>query len=179
MQIKKIGYLSLIESEDSDVYIGALLITDEFGIPLEFKCTHSVRPTPIQKTLYGERLKPYIGTNLCGIPLLKSNSVIPDIIFIDTPFLIDLAANTDIPTFFIKRGGDVINIETIEDVKMKIENRSGLFNPVIVQNLSNINRELDYNTEFNELFETFDIFEPFERVRKSVEILGRMDAKFK
>lgn len=67
-----IGFLSLIETEAKDGYLGALLVTDARGIPQEFRCTHPVKPTTVQKSLYGDTLLPHIGINLCGIPLIKA-----------------------------------------------------------------------------------------------------------
>ena len=73
----KIGFYSLYETDTKDSFVGTLLITDSYGIPLEFKCTHSVKATPIQRALYGERLQPYIGIELCGVPLMKSVINVP------------------------------------------------------------------------------------------------------
>jgi hypothetical protein len=65
-----LGFLTLQETLNKDGYIGAILITDTGGVPQEFRCTHPVKPTVIQKPLYGDTLEPYIGVNLCGVPLV-------------------------------------------------------------------------------------------------------------
>ena len=59
MSTKHIGFLQLFEAEDS--YIGAILLTDLDSVPVEFRVTLPVRPTSIQRTLYGRALAPYIG----------------------------------------------------------------------------------------------------------------------
>lgn len=64
---KFLGFLSIEESEEKDRYIGCLLITDLNGVPQEFRCTHPVKPTSMQKPLYGKSLVPYIGIELCGV----------------------------------------------------------------------------------------------------------------
>lgn len=65
-----IGFLTVEPTSDNTGLIGAVLITDERGYPLEFRCTTPVRPTAIQRTLYGALLKPYVSVELCGRRLL-------------------------------------------------------------------------------------------------------------
>ena len=66
-----IGFLALYETSPRDGYLGAILITDLQGVPQEFRCTHPVKPTALQKPLYGNTLEPYIAVDLCGIPLIQ------------------------------------------------------------------------------------------------------------
>lgn len=46
-----LGFLSLYETLSHDGYLESILVTDHQGIPQEFRCTHPVRPTNIQKPL--------------------------------------------------------------------------------------------------------------------------------
>jgi len=46
-----LAFLSLCETLSRDGYIGAILVTDERGIPQEFRCTYPVKPTMIQRVL--------------------------------------------------------------------------------------------------------------------------------
>jgi hypothetical protein len=46
------------------------MVIDHRGYPLEFRCTTPVKPTPIQKIIYGSLLDQYIGVELCGKRLL-------------------------------------------------------------------------------------------------------------
>ena len=182
MEKQKIGFFSLYDTDTADSYVGALLVTDQNGIPLEFKCTHSVKPTLIQKTLYGEKLKPYIAITLCGIPLLNNISNKPDILFISTPFILGLRPEIEIPTLLIRRTGETLNLQTEDDEteKQKIENESGQYNAIILQTHPDNKEEskLLIGT-VNQLFNNFDLIEPFERMKKSIEILGKNDTNFK
>lgn len=181
----KFGFLSLYETETPDSYIGSLLITDEFGIPVEFKCTHAVKPTAIQKALYGDKLQPYIAIELCGTPLLKSISNQPEIIIVNLPYLLSIRNTIEKPTILIKRAGDTINFESDdtkdkEGSKERMETESGSFQPIVIQSHPDFSDDLNnIREELNSTFNKFDLVEPFERMKKSVEILGKSDSKFK
>ena len=67
-----IGFLGYREFDDGKAYRGAILVTDESSKPLEFRCTAPVRPTNLQRTLYGKSLLPHILTELIAVPLIAS-----------------------------------------------------------------------------------------------------------
>ena len=77
-----LGFLELCKTSTEDGYLGAVLVTDIQGVPKEFRCTHPVKPSSIQKPLYGKALEPYIGVNLCGIPLVQSTQLSPSLLLV-------------------------------------------------------------------------------------------------
>ena len=185
MSKKKIGFVSLYETEVKDSYVGTVLITDHYGIPLEFKCTHSVKATAIQKALYGERLEPYIGIELCAIPLLKSITNTPDFIFVNVPYLIAIRKKIDVPTILINRAskeevtGEIM--ENTKEGKILVVNEYGTYEPVELEYHPDYLKKDTANSleDIKSVFTNFDLYEPFERMKKSVEILGKSDSKFK
>lgn len=182
MDKQNIGFFSLYDTANPDSYVGALLVTDENGIPLEFKCTHAVKPTVIQKTLYGDKLKPYIAGTLCALPLLKNVNNKPDVLFITLPYILGIRPETEIPTLLIRRAGESINLQSDENEteKQRLESDSGTFQAIIVQAHRTYSEESKtLNGKINQLFNNFDLIEPFERMKKSIEILGNNDNKFK
>jgi hypothetical protein len=180
MSRQKIGFFSLYETDTSDSYVGAFLVTDENGLPLEFKCTHAVKPTAIQKSLYGDNLKPYIAIALCGIPLYNNISNKPDLLFVNIPFILGLRVEIEIPTLLIKRIGDSINLQADENEIEKKRIESDQFQAIILQSHPGYKEESKSLSEkINQLFNRFDLIEPFERMQKSIEILGRNDNRFK
>ena len=183
MEKQKIGFLSLYEIETSDTFVGSLLVTDNNGIPIEFKCTHAVKPTAIQKTLYGDKLIPYIGITLCGIPLINSISNKPEIICVNVPFILDIRTEVKTPTLLIRRAGEVISLGSdnqTDNEKHRIEDDLGNFQPIIIQSHQDNKEEAKtYIPLINELFNNFDLIEPFDRMKKSIDILGKSDNKFK
>src|SRR2546426_12821324 len=77
-----IGFLGYREFDDGEAYRGAILVTDEWSKPLEFRCTAPVRPTQLQRTLYGKSLLPHIFTELIGAPQISSVREKPQLILI-------------------------------------------------------------------------------------------------
>src|ERR1035438_9283152 len=71
-QQTSIAFLGYREFDDGAAYRGAILVTDEWSKPLEFRCTAPVRPTDLQRTLYGKSMLPHILTELIGAPLISS-----------------------------------------------------------------------------------------------------------
>ncbi len=61
-----LGFLSLYETTSHDGYIGSLLITDPHGIPQEFRCTHPIKPTAIQKDIIRREFR-----NLCWCQFMR------------------------------------------------------------------------------------------------------------
>ena len=54
-----LGYV-LSQSVAEDVFMGGAMVTDPFGLPLEFRYTEPVRATKLQRILYGDVLEKYI-----------------------------------------------------------------------------------------------------------------------
>src|ERR1035438_1203629 len=81
-QQTSIAFLGYREFDDGAAYRGAILVTDEWSKPLEFRCTAPVRPTDLQRTLYGKSLLPHILTELIGAPLISSVREKPQLILI-------------------------------------------------------------------------------------------------
>lgn len=179
-----IGFLSLYETLFHDGYLGALLLTDLKGIPQEFRCTHPVKPTTIQKPLYGNALEPYIGVNLCGIPLIKSLQNKPLIIAVNKDFLLGVRVESPYPVIFVRRAGEAIEIkpsdasETIPKGE-RIDSSTGRFQPIVcVPHPNYIDDQMLVREILEEIFSYFDLLEPFERMAKAIEILCKQDKRF-
>jgi hypothetical protein len=67
----KIGYL-MVSSPVPNVYVGGLMVTDNRGLPVEFRYTEPIQPTKIQQVLYGQVLSTYIKREVILETLLKS-----------------------------------------------------------------------------------------------------------
>ncbi|MEZ4619252.1 MAG: hypothetical protein R2867_27585 [Caldilineaceae bacterium] len=67
-QEKHIAFYKLIYDSEAKNLLGAILVLDELGKPQEFRVTYPVKPTMIQRQLYGDALVPHVGIELCGKP---------------------------------------------------------------------------------------------------------------
>lgn len=89
MKDAKIGYLISLTLEDN-YYLGGFMITDQYGIPLEFKYTEPIKPTKIQKILYGSALEKYLKKEVVFGNLLNSSAVKLDLLVTFKNDLLDL-----------------------------------------------------------------------------------------
>jgi hypothetical protein len=76
---------------------GAALLTDPLTEPIEFRCTSEVKPTKLQRTLWGDRLTGHVATHLIGKPLLDALGVAPALILVRKPEFVELRLLIDLP----------------------------------------------------------------------------------
>lgn len=79
--MKKIAYFKIYN--ENEEYAGGVMIADERGIPIEFKYTEPVKPTKVQKVLYGEVLDKYLREEVIMANLLSKLENRPEIFIID------------------------------------------------------------------------------------------------
>jgi hypothetical protein len=77
-----LAFLDLATFEEGTAIRGGCLVTDALTRPLEFRVSGAVRPTNLQKVLYGDTLQEYISNDLLGIPLLQSLEVKPELVLV-------------------------------------------------------------------------------------------------
>jgi hypothetical protein len=82
-----VGYLlSLTVAEN--VFMGGAMVTDAYGLPLEFRYTEPVRATKLQRVLYGDVLETYIHTDVILANLLERMEQKPPLYLVsDSAFL--------------------------------------------------------------------------------------------
>jgi hypothetical protein len=179
-----LGFLALYETAAHDGYLGAMLVTDSQGVPQEFRCTHTVKPTLIQRPLYGDTLESYIGVNLCGIPLIGSIQNKPTLIVVHKEFLLGVRKTSPCPVVFVRRAGEAIDIKTSDRPQVKlrrerIDSPTGRVQPVVLIPHHDFDDDI---TSARKLFEGImnylDPIEPFERMAKAIEVLGKQDKRF-
>lgn len=80
---------------------GGMLVTDNQAKPLEFRCTSPIRPTGLQRVLYGQMLDTHILLTLIGIPLVRSASERPSIILVRDKRFLALRDKVDVPVVWL------------------------------------------------------------------------------
>ena len=179
-----LGFYSLNETKSDDGYLGALLITDQLGRPLEFRVTYPVKPSAFQRPLYGDTLQPYIGTELCGKQLLRNPDHTPEILLVSADILLGVRDFVAYPVVYVKRAGDSIEVD-VEGLgrpglaKQDVHSPSGRFQPVTIRTTpaheDDLARAL---TLLEEAFSSVDLVEPFQRIAQAVDRLATEDARF-
>ncbi len=179
-----LAFFALYETSSNDGYLGTVLVTDLQGIPQEFRCTHPVKPTAIQKPLYGDALEPYIGVHLCGVPLFKSIQNSPALIVVHREHLLDIRKSLSYPTIYIRRAGEAIDVSSAGKSgstlkRERIDCSTGRFQPIVITSHPDFDDDTTIAKDILEkIFSYLDPIEPFDRMRKAIEVLSKQDKRF-
>ena len=167
-----IAFLGYREFDDGEAYRGAILVTDEWGKPLEFRCTAPVRPTQLQRTLYGKSLLPHILTELIGAPLVSSVREKPQLILIADESYFDVRHKVSTPVIRVTRNGGT-KAKPDDQSKSKsllLQSASGKFAQVEVEAHWKFVADLESSGErLRDLFGRWDLTEPFQRLAEGLQ----------
>lgn len=173
------AFMNLYNDEDS-FFIGAVLVTDVRGLPVEFRCTQPIKPTNLQKSLYGKNLVRYIALELCGNQLINSLSLKKDLKFIVT-------GNMDM--IWVRRadGCPVVYLQTKEndsESDAEIGRRDEILSTVIEDFV--VYAHPSYPSDIEDakayihlLMQSFDVTDPFDRINKAIRVLIQEDPRFR
>ena len=174
----KVAYLGYMEFDNGGSYRGAILVTDDWGKPLEFRCTAQVKTTSVQRTLYGSTLMPHVLVELIAKPLMDSLNEEPVAILVSDETFLDLRHNVDVPVVQIRRQGTDLKVTAASDGEgnqnIVMDCESGKFAPIIIE----AHWEFPDDTNscaslLKELFGRWDVVEPFERLHKGLEFVHK------
>jgi hypothetical protein len=173
-QPARIAFWGHAEFDDGGSYRGAILATDDWGKPLEFRCTAPVKPTSVQRTLYGSTLMPHILVELIAKPLTDALNEKPAAVLVSEPLFLGLRYKVDVPVVWIRRQSLDIKVTTEADNSdghtILMDCESGRFEPVIMESHWEFPQDTDSCARLlKELFGRWDIVEPFERLYKGLE----------
>ena len=175
-----VGFYSLLPTSDKKGLLGALLVTDDLGKPEEFRVTYPVRPTLLQRQLYGDSLVPHVAVELCGKPLLAALAKKPQLLVVDSVSLLGLGMETGCEVIHIERLGEKLALGD-EAAPVTLRSPSNRFQPLGIAWPYGYDDEqkqeaLDLAARF---FAGVDLIEPFARIQTAVEILSQQDERFR
>src|SRR5580704_5434489 len=93
-------------TDASGGFVGAILLTDNRARPLHFAFVQPVKPTKMQRILYGSTLDEHIKIDVIARRLWDGLPNPPDVLFVDAPDLILARRVTRVPTAFIAKAPD-------------------------------------------------------------------------
>ena len=203
----QIAYFGIRCTLDGEGYFGAALVVDAKGIPLEFRCSVTVRPSAIQTALYGAQIRDYIAFNLCGQPLLESLTIKPTFCLVESESQFDLQEYVSIPVFLAYRADSSSDVDSANDesggsiqyrqpsehtaVPNDETNNEGgegriilhspaNFAPVVLRCYSNWDSYLQgFLPDLKQLFGSIDLVEPFDRITVGSRVLCQEDERYK
>ncbi len=97
-----LAFLDLATFEEGTALRGGCLVTDALTRPLEFRVSGAVRPTSLQKVLYGDTLQEYICNDLLGIPLIQSLEVKPEFVLVREAEFLKLRPRVGMPVLWAR-----------------------------------------------------------------------------
>ena len=195
MAEENILYLDVAEFEDGKMLRGGALVVDATTEPLEFRCTDAVRPTMLQRILWGARMDSHIAVNIVGLPLTKALSQkFAMVVVRDTAFL-GLRQILDVPVIRLAAGSEIEFADTTEEpegVKQQetedtggerppeevLHSASGRYEPVVLRTDASHADDRDTARQIlAPIFRTRNVLEPFSRIASALEMVHREQSK--
>jgi len=150
----RIAYVEISLFEDGSVR-GGVLIIDVMSMPFEFRVTSPIKPTQLQKILYGRSLVEYMYGELICLPLLKQVKEPVSLAICRDEHLLVARPNLQFPLVAIRKSGQGLEKDGGGTITIRThKNFSG--------------EQVQAEALLNMLIRQFDIFEPFERVKLAV-----------
>ncbi|MFQ5813079.1 MAG: hypothetical protein ACE5I2_07810 [Anaerolineae bacterium] len=182
-----LGFLTIQETQDNSGYLGSCMVTDLRGNPLEFRVLTPVKPTPLQRILYGDGFERYIAIELCGKKLLKEISRKPSIVLVDRRELLELAAElpNTVTVIHLRRPGDAVAVKeerkgALDIEEGRFEPTSGSIQPVIWEGaFLTETKKKEVLPLLSSCLQELDLVEVFSRMRAAVQLLAKNDAKYR
>lgn len=170
------GYFAVRSTPHDNGYMGAVLVVDRKGCPVEFRCTEPVRPSIIQRALYGELMHDIISLDLCGQNLLASLNAVPSAYLVESAKYLNLQRITTIPVFHVSR--DHLDAKASDGYIPVVSSAS--FKPVAVGCYPDWSQAMNrLLPNLSELSGIIDLLEPFDRITSACAALSEADPKFK
>jgi hypothetical protein len=160
-----LGFLTAVEHAPHGLFGGYLLLNTA-GQPVEFHCTTPVKASRIQQILYGPTLEPFLYGEQIGATLVTKSAASPLLLVVDRTELLAVRPHIRVSTAL------VMTAETRE-------NGAGLM--IGNNRLQLARQDVDQRQAIAErlavLDESFDLAEPFERIRAAIDEALRTGAK--
>ncbi len=97
-----LAFLDLASFDDGGSIRGGCLVTDGMTRPLEFRVSGPIRPSSLQRVLYGDLLMEYICTDLIGLPMLQTLELRPELVLVREAEFLKLRPRVEIPVLWAR-----------------------------------------------------------------------------
>ncbi len=163
------AYIDFVETKQG--HRAGILITDETTKPVEFRVTTNVNIDELQKILYGESLETVLYKERFTTELVQSLKEDFDILFTKEKDLLSLREEIGKPILFIQKYDP---FKAMDKYSYKITNLSDKFEPLAIT----ISKEdakllIPLGRKLQEIYRTYNIVEPFDRIRKAIDYLSK------
>lgn len=174
------AYVGIEEFENGQILRGAVLVTDAATEPVEFRCTSAIRPTLLQRTLWGKRLDTYIACHLVGRPLLDALDNSVGLVLVRKPEFVELRTHIEIPLLQLLRNEELTMVSPVTSADSDddiLQSTGGQFESIVVKVHRKHCDDLHNARELlSETFRSHNVLEPFERIRTALDLVHKQEA---
>ena len=103
--VSALGFLTVVEHPQQGLF-GGYLVLNTAGRPVEFHCTAPIKPNRAQEILYGPTLQPYLFGEQIGGTLLGKSQSEPLVVCTDREPVLALRQHVSMPVALVLPGGD-------------------------------------------------------------------------
>jgi len=169
-----IAYLMILK-ESEERYTGGIMVTDPYTIPVEFKYTEPLKPTGLQKILYGKSIEKFIWVDVIARKLIQGLQENPRLLLIQDKILFPVPAKNPVCMIASAAGETKAEEQDYEDLfSDQLEGGYQLISkmkpsPDLVQWVQRVSREVDILEPFNRLKEALQyvcLSEPEKQSKK-------------
>jgi len=176
-----LGFLTVVEHPKYGLF-GGYLVLNAAGQPLEFHCTAPIKPNRAQQILYGPTLESFLYGDQIGHTLLQKAVIDPLVICTDQEPALSVRQRVSLPVVLVLSRQDPAQPDA--DGRLRRfdgahatgiqESSPGLIafqlgaNRLAVPQRTRDDRAL-ITERLAELSESFDLVEPFGRIREAIE----------
>jgi hypothetical protein len=153
----KLLFLDTALFEDGASIRGGVLITDTETRPYEFRCTSPIKPTQLQRVLYGDTLDEYIHVGLIGVPLVNAAKEKASLILVRNPLLLRIRPLVACPVVLVRQD---------QKATSGTNDASETIKPIIISSHRDFPGETSSaQMMLKSLMQRRDLLEPFERLQ--------------
>ncbi len=163
-----LAYIDFLETKEG--HRAGILITDETTKPIEFRVTTGVKIDDLQKILYGEALENILYKERFSIELVNALQEDFDILLVREKSLLSIREEVGKPILYIQKHDP---FKAMDRYSHKVVNITDRFDPLVVTISPEDHKLLiPVSRKLQEIYKTFNIMEPFSRIRKAIEYLS-------
>ena len=171
-----VGFFTVVASEQHGLFGGYLLL-NRSARPLEFHCTAPVKPNRAQEILYGPTLESYLYGAAIGAALLTKASMPVDFVCVELPAALAVREFSSSPVALVaavEGSADAPAAESLPLFRVDAAHERGLHRFRLGTHDVAVPRryaddEPALAARYREVVESFDLREPFKRIRGAIE----------
>ena len=167
-----LGFLTVVDHQQHGLF-GGYLVLNTAGRPMEFHCTAPIKPNRAQQILYGPTLEPFIYGEQIGQTLLEKAGTKPMFVCIDRPARWAVREHVappvawGLPADNHQTAGHTYRIDNAHGNGTHMVHFQHGSNRLAVPERADDRRLI--TEHLAELAESFDLVEPFARIREAID----------